>query len=356
MKWLVPINSTGNVSYCYWYELGPKTWSVLAIFDYILIGPLLSFVIFSGIFGNFFCILIFSRFFSKLKLYRHLLALALWDMFYIITSFFLYNLPTLMYNDILPSGPYVVTTPVLYYISTVARTSSIWTVLVIAFDRYLAICHPFRFIEVDSERRFTFLIVAIGICSFLYGLPRYFEVKIQYCHEVTTRLMVPHLSKTTMRTIFVYWLLYRVIGGLLFYSLIPFATLLFLTIRMSMEIKRMGQFVPVLDRCNYTDTNENTTISTSTNSSLPCDKINHWMHLAMISKFLICHSFPAVLDVWELAQPSLATDLKWYKSYTFMSHSVMLLASLNSSCNFFIYYLTSLRFRKDFHACVVQSK
>lgn len=354
MKWLVQINSTNDSYYCRWIELGSKSWTKLAILDFVLTGPLLSAVIFCGVLGNLLCILTFARFLNKLKIYRHLLVLALWDTFYIITSFFLYNLPTLIYNDILQFGPYVVTTPILYYVSNVARTGSIWTVLVIAFDRYFALCYPFRFIEINGERKCTMLIAIVGVCSFIYGVPRFFEVEIYYCYEIITKHFIPVFTQTKMRSVLIYWLLYRVIGGGLFYSVVPFLTLLFLNIRMLIEIKRLEQFSPVpADPWLNGNGNERVPRLSTTSST---EKINHWMHVAMITKFLICHSFPTILDIWELAQPSLSIDQKWYKSYTFMSHSAMLLATLNGSCNFFIYYITSFKFRNDCRACLGRSK
>lgn len=349
MKWLVLVNYSNETtdSFCLWRHLKPIPWNAPHVIDFLMTGPLLTVIIAFGLIGGVLCFLTFARSYKDMKIYTYLLALAAWDVFYITTSFLLYNLPTLMYQEIIHFGPYAIGTPFLYYISTVARTGAIWTVLVIAFERYVALCYPFKFEQMNSENRVWIFFASITCSAFLYCLPRYFELKVLYCYELTTDLRVPLLLKSELRSTFTYWLLYRVIGGCLFYSIVPFLALVILTIRISYELRRSSYRVPV----EQSSTPEHSLLN-GTGCKTSADRLNRWMHVAMISKFLLCHSFPMILDIWELVQPSIAFEKSWYKSWIFMSHSSLFLLTINGSCNVIIYYLTSTKFRADMKSAI----
>lgn len=365
MRWLRFLNlSMENFTEynpCQWITVN-KTWSTPSIIDFMLTGPLLTVVICAGICGGFFCCLTFWRSSSRLRIYCYLLALAVWDLFYILTAFFLYNLRTLIYIEMTFFGSYTLAVPFLYYLCTVARTGSVWTVLIIALERYMALCHPFKFKTMDSQQRISVALTMVGFFSFLYSAFRYFEIRTDFCYELTSDEYVPTLTSTWLRSSYSYWLFYRVIGGSLFYSLVPFVTLFVLTIRITVEIKKSGQLVP-LKMKNGANLNINATAATSEenhhsflrHSGTFKDKTNRWMHVAMITKFIICHTFPTILDIWELAQPAIATEKHW-RSWIFMSHTSILLVTLNSSLNFFIYFLTSARFRKDCRISIHNNK
>lgn len=81
------------------------------------------------------------------------------------------------------------------------------------------------------------------------------------------------------------------------------------------------------------------------------------MHLSMIMKFLISHSFPMVLDILELHlsaeyalpqdYPAVAHSNRASFGWVLMSHISIFLLAINSSSNFIIYLLTSVQFRID---------
>lgn len=72
------------------------------------------------------------------------------------------------------------------------------------------------------------------------------------------------------------------------------------------------------------------------------------MHVAVITKFLIFHSPPTVLDICGLIDKRLLyTD-----AGTVAGHFSNLLVVLNSSCNFFIYLRTSAHFKRDLCDCI----
>lgn len=76
------------------------------------------------------------------------------------------------------------------------------------------------------------------------------------------------------------------------------------------------------------------------------------MHVAVITKFLICHSLPTILDIYNLIDPAfLRTD-----TGMLVGHCSNLLVVLNSSCNFFVYVATSTHFKRDLRICVSGKK
>uniref|UniRef100_A0A915JZI4 G-protein coupled receptors family 1 profile domain-containing protein n=1 Tax=Romanomermis culicivorax TaxID=13658 RepID=A0A915JZI4_ROMCU len=210
--------------------------------------------------------------------------------------------------------------------------------------------------------------------AFFYCLPRLFELNVIRCVELTTMERVPKRTVAPLRNSFEYWLLYRVIGGLLLYSLVPFLVIVVLTVKISYEIRKLPQWEtrpPSMieatrgdmttavgekkplngslenSRCSRTSVALAIGRSSSAASAFPERRLNQWMYVAMISKFLLCYSIPVVLDTWEMVDPDVNRSKSWAKAFFMMSGVSSFLVALNSSLNFFIYYSTSDRFRAD---------
>ncbi|VDK27489.1 unnamed protein product [Gongylonema pulchrum] len=113
------------------------------------------------------------------------------------------------------------TTLVSYPISLAAQTSSVWTCVAIAADRYLAVKYPFRTRVWCSTSRAKVVLSVIATISFVYKLPSVFELTLDECGR---------LAPTSLRTSGLYIVLYNTYGYLLLLIIIPWTTMIVLNV------------------------------------------------------------------------------------------------------------------------------
>lgn len=113
----------------------------------------------------------------------------------LLSAFFLYCLPTLIFGRVLLDNTfYVFTYPYSYFASNLSHTGFTWLILVLTVDRFLALCYPLSHPSIGNKRlarmlffkiNFCFrrvkrLIVVVSASAFLFSLPRFFEVAVVY--------------------------------------------------------------------------------------------------------------------------------------------------------------------------------
>lgn len=62
----------------------------------------------------------------------------------------------------------------------VTQMWTVWITVLVAFNRYVAICRPFHASQVCTMKQTTRQIMALGIAILIYCLPRFFEYRITY--------------------------------------------------------------------------------------------------------------------------------------------------------------------------------
>jgi hypothetical protein len=69
----------------------------------------------------------------------------------------------------------------------VTQMWTVWITVLVAFNRYVAICRPFQVSQVCTMKQTKRQILALGVAILVYCLPRFFEYRIAYVpHEVST--------------------------------------------------------------------------------------------------------------------------------------------------------------------------
>lgn len=415
-----PVNTHNNTDFHCFSD--PAEWEVT--FSYRLNGPSLFVVIVIGLVGNILCLLTLNRPKNRLpQINQYLIALGLWDTGLIVSAFFVYNLPYLLYGRIVTHGAYVLAYPLCYMLSSASYMGSIWMVLISAIDRYFALCRPLahRYYMGDKNRTKTVLISCSLVCL-VYNIPKYLEMSIDECYDTLTKAWLPTVTSSGLRMNRVYWISYKITGGLLFYSAVPFAALSYFSIRVYYEVRRMTSTQSVPARTTTTTRTRGGTWHTpSPSASAPtppslmppahvgggdsaengkrvsfCEIVSEYqsrngkfrassilrrhstsradgrarsddpqqalnsMLVAVLLKFLACHSLPTVLDMWESSTPR--TEEFTGPVIDILVDASNFLVVVNSSVNIFIYLWCSRRFRMDMRmilarmlpACIAQ--
>jgi len=127
-----------------------------------------------GLIGNLISVAVLSQDSKTPVASVQLMALAVADNLFLALWFIHYSLRYVLQfsgSPVPPALTYVRlhTFPVLY----TAQTWTIWLTVVIAFNRYMAVCWPYlalRFHNIDKVRLQTYIVTAFAV---VYNLPRY---------------------------------------------------------------------------------------------------------------------------------------------------------------------------------------
>lgn len=341
--------------------------------EYYICGPLLTFFIIMGVFGNALCVKAFmnTKRRAAAAINAYLIVLAAWDLALVVTSFFLYNLTVLLFDHVPIYGNYVRTYPSLFSMANASHTASIWVVVAMASERYFALCYPLkhRRATLDHATRARRTLICISVLSILISVPKFFEVRLGECTDVDTGWNTTYVTSSELRRNQAYSILYIVIGGLLFHSLAPFSILVILSIRVIIEVRRGD----VLHRQISVRRSKKTMVKSSTETSMPVsdgsrkcrrnssklssaanversnskkwseNKAHEILPLVVVAKFFICHTLPTVLDIFERLTSEENFEGPIIDLLVDVSNALVV---MNSSVNFILYAACSVHFRR----------
>ena len=145
-----------------------------------------------GILGNISSIVIFSRIKKQLKFHRLMMMLAIYDTFCILFSIVIFTIP-LVSSNFMTSGLYHYIIPKALPLVQIAMTGSVYSTIAISVERYLIVCHPFY--VVSHEWSFKTYALPIIIFSFVYNIPRFFELKTEIVNITTDSFLSSNPTK-----------------------------------------------------------------------------------------------------------------------------------------------------------------
>ncbi|CTQ86985.1 G-protein coupled receptors family 1 profile domain-containing protein [Caenorhabditis elegans] len=167
-----------------------------------------------------------------------MLALAFWDTVLLWSAFFYYGAKKLNVLNNLYLDRLNTIIPYFHALSHVANTASIWCVVAITIQRFMATRDPFRTSRTTvivqsfrTERRISFIYCAtyrrlfkmplyVSLCALLFNLPAFFEIRSKSCFNRDTNETLVTLSPTRLRTN-PYFTVYRVCSRMLMVSVGP---------------------------------------------------------------------------------------------------------------------------------------
>ena len=279
----------------------------------LLNGYLTLFCVGSGVILNILCIYVFLKYRNGSPVIQYYLVsdlselfgnlnnmklifqvtLTLWQTALLCNAFLLYCLPTLIYGHVVSSGYYVFVYPFVYAFANTTHTGTVWIILTLTIDRYLALCQPLKHRAIGKRSRVKRLMVAVSILAIFFSVPRFFEVATIYdCDEGGD--CIPVVSRTAIVDDKTYWTVYHIVLAMVFVTLVPCLLLFALTLRISIALRQ----AIVRRKALCAPTSE----LDGRNKKIACSKKEHRanvMLILVIAKFLISDVLPAIIDVLE---------------------------------------------------------
>ncbi|KRZ35900.1 FMRFamide receptor, partial [Trichinella pseudospiralis] len=321
--------------------------------DYItqlVFGPILASFVLISVISNIVCIIVLHRSRQWPRLNTCLIALAAWEIVLMCASFFLYSFPVLLYHYSPVNGPYVKTYAYWYTAANMANQAAVWVVLVMAIDRYFAICHPLKHRRFGDTARGKILLL-VSTFAIIHATPRFFEVSVVYCSPVYNSTPVVTVVPSGLQQNYIYRMLYKVIGGMLLYSVGPFLVLSFIATQVS---KHMSKYAITRRKLIQEESpGMQARLSVSSTSDKVRDQNRDQLLLIMIIKFLTCHSLPTALDVMETVVPA---ELFASVTISRLIDVSNILVMINAGCNVFIYIACSQNFRHQISLHLLRSR
>ena len=265
-----------------------------------------------GIIGNILSIVVLSRDDVMRKTTRFLLQnLAVADIGFLICSVFVISLDGWKY----------ITIPFMLPIGSSFQTSTVYSVVIVTVDRYIAICHPLHSIKLSTMRNARWAVGVTWSIAIIFNIPRYFEYEYVYyscgnsdgVEQICYRATLTSFGSTQM---------YETVYETFFYFAVRVCTPLLILI--VCNVKLINAVRSSRARHDVTHTHQkNTTI----------------MLVSIVIVFIVCITPVSMRRVCVLLS---CVDMDIGNT---LIHYTNLLLVINSSFNFIIYLLRGERFR-----------
>ena len=305
------------------------------LFQYIFDTILGVFLVVFGLVGNIICLIVLPKHRSQRPAMMLLTGLALADSLVLVLSVFDKITPSIcLYNGL--ANCYVLfrddIIPYLFPVSRISQTFAIWMVVGVTIDRYIAITRPFETAKFCTVKRATFIIMLTGLSSILFHVPHFIQyVEIQELKEIENQNN-SHKDLWRLRTLQTvggnqyYNYIYYIGCNWLFVFVIPLCVLSVLNILLWFAVKKAKSEHARLTQGTATD-KDNLTVTLNI--------------IIIVSLFLVCQTprfICIILLTPDFGFPSSSLS-------RFVSVAGFLLA-LNSSLNFYVYFLGYRKFRR----------
>ncbi|XP_012938146.2 FMRFamide receptor-like [Aplysia californica] len=204
--------------------------------------------------------------------------------------------------------------------------------VMLAVERYIAICHPMRAMTMCTVRRARTIICILTIIAFTLRAPKFFELDIGYVH-ISTGEAIFMVTRVYLYDEFLYTCI--VTAGLL--TILPLLSLMILNIRIIYEIRHSARYLR-----NFLGAD------LQVRSVVSSEELKITMMLiSVVIAFFICHApymvFTLIMAFAEFnteKNPEL-TNSEFTKYFKYVCTSLLI---LKASCNFILYCWFSEKF------------
>ncbi|CAD5215838.1 unnamed protein product [Bursaphelenchus okinawaensis] len=291
---------------------------VYLIYNFLIIGFILPFISFCGLFGNGFSAFVYSRPAMRTSTNLYLCALGCSDNAVIITALFLFFLDSIRKYSLQLTIIYNVLSPYIYPAGMIAQTCSVYFTLVAAIDCFAQVCLPESCKKLMSRpKTVTILLCSVVVFSIAYNLPHCFESVLIECWHNQFNAASIEVCPAPFRFHETYTLVYYKYMYSIFLAIGPLILLI------------------ILNTCII--------LSTMVFKTADCDPSDNVALILVVLLFISCNVIALLINVFEA---NLSNLLEWRINYIIDISN--LLVVFNSSFNFVIYYRFSKVFRRNF--------
>ena len=320
------ISIAENSTYTYSSEL--DTYEITELVVYLLV--LLILMVF-GIVGNILSIVVLGRDDVMKKTTRFLLRhLAMADMGFLIMFLFPRTCHTIVYKE--PQYylhrfglAYGSMTQYLYFITQVFHVASIYSVVIVTGDRYIAICRPLQSGRLSTTRTARWAVVVVWCMAVIVNIPVGIDGMIMIpCNDATSycgsRSSIPLYFDTVYHTV------YHIVLVNIVKIIIPLTVLIIVNVKLIKAVRASRELHSETQRQQ-----NNTTV----------------MLVTIVITFSICFT-PYLLDVVLLVIYHFNIDMRTFARimHSLMYRIIDIFLAVNSAANFLIYLARGERFRR----------
>lgn len=305
------------------------------LFFFLAYGPIYGSVCGFGLIGNSLSFAILHKY-SKNNVSTFLLkALAVIDNVFLATAAFVQMYPAMVVH----LGRTAHLVPIYKYIQTLAwpfahmvQLGTVWTMVLVAANRYVAVCRPLHAARLCSKRNVKRQILAMVVCIFVFNIPRF--VEYHFVSVTENNATVPAKSVNVgLASHRLYNIVYENVAYCLFVYLVPLGILIVLNVHLIHELKRAQYSRRSLLGRSSAEENNITLVM-----------------VVIIVSFIVCETPASINQVLFYVVDEY--QRKNCSSYSRYSHISNLLITTNSALNFAIYCLFRRQFRQELQALV----
>ena len=329
---LVNSSVNSNITAC-----GPKHTPHYRIYRIVIDVVLVGIVCIVGFIGNALCIAVLRRDRERKNTTNWLLqTLAFSDTLYLIACVLFQTVKGINdYTDWFPwlnmSFPYM--EPYIWAFASIAQTITVWLVMLVTMDRYIAICKPLK-TQMRTLHRAKFAVSVVIITAIIYNIPRFLERRIVYIYDRCSNTTMVKTTKTELREDPHYFLIYKTILYFIFRAVGPLIMLIGLNLRLINALRAVRR--KHRDMKRSPKNRDNITL----------------MLVVVVSIFIICEIPDLILRVIVTIKEFTPTWKISIHKLRYANAITNMMLTVNSSINFLIYCLIGSKFRKILqHMC-----
>lgn len=222
-------------------------------------------------------------------------------------------------------------------VAHMAQLGTVWMMVLVASNRYLAVCQPLHAQRLCTKRKVQVQIALIALFSILYNIPRFFEYRYAYINvtDVNDNSTILSEENFGLTSHPVYNIVYENIAYCLLAFLLPLALLIFFNTQLIRALKNSQRLRKTISEGSRQSPDENNVT---------------FVMVVIIIIFILCQTPAAVNVVLYYVTDSVSrTTCSLYMKYWVLSN---LFVTFNSSSNFIVYCLFRRQFRQQLRLLV----
>jgi len=218
---------------------GPEPMSTVDAASTVVYSAVLPVICTFGIVGILLTLVVLSRKSMRTSTNCYLMALSVTDLAFLVLLASLF-----VHSGARESHTFHIYAVYAAIMANVTLMASIWLTVVLAAERYVAICRPFLAARVCTVRVAATAIGVVFALALAIRLPNFFEHRIEWYRDPTANnRSVAYVAMTDLALDDVYPRLYPWLVDAVMASLVPFVALLVLNVSLVREVRRSTRYL-----------------------------------------------------------------------------------------------------------------